>query len=626
MIRDPIRRLRLRLITWIVTPGVLLTALLGCLTYIRTQDMILERLESEQSKLAAVLTAQINGDDMVRLAAGGDAGLYERYMAMASGFAADTGAALVYGVVADGTGNPRIAFVYPAVMMPGAEYAIPPGTFADAITSALGGVPAASEIYADELGEWKSAIHPLRDGSGKVVGFAGIDYDVTAVTRVLREALWTAAGFTLASVAIWVAVALLLSNVLSRPLRQAAATLRRLGEGDLRIDPDAARRPRNEVDEMLDISRLQQEIRQLIEGVTLSTEAVLGAAAAMRESAGQSTRHAELTVRAVEEVRANGGTLSLTSTEARQSVEQMEVTIQQIASGSGQTAGEVAQAARLLDEVRAEIEQVAATVVAMAEGSAHATATAREGVTVVEQTLDGIGRIRTAVAQAMAKIRDLEQLSAQIGQITQAITEIAEQTNLLALNAAIEAARAGEHGRGFAVVAEEVRRLAERSAASTREIADLITNIQGRTAEAVQAMETGNAEVERGGQMAADTGRALSAIIQTVDGSARDVQRVADAMARIRQDAQRVTETFQSVAAVAEENSAASEEMAAGTAQMLEAIARVAEIVQANAQAVDGLGEAVEQQSASAASLSGSAAALEQVAQDLGAQVKRFQL
>jgi len=623
--RNPIRRLRLRMITWLVTPGVLLTALLGYLVYAQQKAAILERLEIEQSKLAAILTAGIDGDAMLKLAHG-DPGSYQSYMQMAERFAANTEASLVYAVISESAEQQKIAFVYPDVLKPGDPYSAPPGTFQEAIARTLAGEPATTDIYTDELGVWKSGVHPLKDRAGKVIGFAGIDYDVASVTALLNRAALNIGLVTLASAVVWILVALLLSNVISRPLLQAAATLRRLGEGDLRIDLAQASRSRNEVDELLDLSRLQQGIRRLIEGVTGSTQSVLAASAAMKESAGQSTHQADLTVQAVDEVRANGAVLSQTSVEVRQSVEQMQATIRQIATGSEQTASEVHQAARLLDAIRGEIERVATTVTAMAEGSSSATETAREGVTVVEQTVAGIERIRTAVGQAVTRIRDLEQLSAQVGQITQAITEIAEQTNMLALNAAIEAARAGEHGRGFAVVAEEVRRLAERSASSTREIAELIGNIQGRTAEAVKAMETGNAEVERGGQMAADTGRALTAIIQTVESSASDVQRVADAMSRIRTDTRRVSETFQSVAAVAEENSSASEEMAASTEQMFQGIGKVAEIAVRNAAAVEGLSHAVEHQSSSAAGLAGSAVGLERVAQDLGTQVKQFQL
>jgi methyl-accepting chemotaxis protein len=191
---------------------------------------------------------------------------------------------------------------------------------------------------------------------------------------------------------------------------------------------------------------------------------------------------------------------------------------------SNETVSETQEAASQIITVSTAAEEMAATSFEVAQSAQQvvdsaniATERVHEGQSVVETTISNMATIADTVKKSAVTIRSLGHRSDEIGNIISTIDDIADQTNLLALNAAIEAARAGEQGRGFAVVADEVRRLAERTTAATKEIATMIKAIQHETQEAVTSMEDGVEKVERGTEEARKSGEALQAILDQIN-------------------------------------------------------------------------------------------------------------
>jgi len=208
----------------------------------------------------------------------------------------------------------------------------------------------------------------------------------------------------------------------------------------------------------------------------------------------------------------------------------------QISSSAEEMAAGAEEQSAQSHEVATAIEQMTQTVVETSQNANLAAQItndsvqiANEGGQVVANTVKGINKISEVVNEAATNIKALGDNSQKIGEIVQVIDDIADQTNLLALNAAIEAARAGEQGRGFAVVADEVRKLAERTTKATKEIAEMIKQIQKDTLDAVNSMDAGTQQVEKGSELAFQSGESLNKIIEGINKTLDIVNQVAAA-------------------------------------------------------------------------------------------------
>ncbi len=200
------------------------------------------------------------------------------------------------------------------------------------------------------------------------------------------------------------------------------------------------------------------------------------------------------------------------STRVASAAMEIQAASEQLAQGSLKQASEIVNTTSAVQEMAANIESVSNNANAANDAASRARNAADEGSQAVTQVIEGMQRIRENVQVGAKKIKRLGERSMEISSIVSTISDISGQTDMLALNAAIEAARAGEHGRGFTVVAEEVRKLAERTGAATKEIEKLIAGIQAETNESVSSMEKQTSEVETEVKVVLGAGASLGRI------------------------------------------------------------------------------------------------------------------
>ena len=282
----------------------------------------------------------------------------------------------------------------------------------------------------------------------------------------------------------------------------------------------------------------------------------------------------------------NAQTVAASSEELTASADQSSQVVQNIAQAINEVAEHNSKQTAAVNTTSAAVQQISASIQQMSSNAdiadtnaAKASDIANEGGRSIEIAIKQMRKIDEVVQTSADVVNELGEQSKEIGQIVENVSAIAAQTNLLALNAAIEAARAGEHGRGFAVVAEEVRKLAEESLSAADKINIMITAIQAKTVDAVNAMKSGSEEVIKGTEVIKNSGTAFDKVMEINTEVAAQVKEIArttaeaskaatDIIANVQtvdDAAKKISDQTQTVSAATEEQSASTEEIASSS-------------------------------------------------------------
>jgi methyl-accepting chemotaxis protein len=393
----------------------------------------------------------------------------------------------------------------------------------------------------------------------------------TAEVASAISALTTITAVTIVVVLVVAAVFIIwLSRRISKPIQDLEKVANRIAGGDITTvklgittDDEIGRLGQS-------FEKMSDNLRQLIQQILQVTDQVASAS---------------------EELTAN-------SEQSAQAANQVAISTTQTALGADQQSIAIAKTKELVDQITVRAHQEEVNTKKAVEITQQAVEAATEGNKAVNKAIEQMNMIQNTVDDSANVIAELGERSKEIGKIVETISNIAGQTNLLALNAAIEAARAGEYGRGFAVVAEEVRKLAENSQESTKQIALLIGEVQAKTDTAVKTMTTGTAEVKKGTAVVDNAGAAFQNIMIAV----------------------------QAVVDIAKGASDGLEQLAASSGHVLTAVKEIDLVSHEISSQAQNISAATEQQSASVEEISSSSRALANLAEKLQNTVQKFKV
>ena len=333
------------------------------------------------------------------------------------------------------------------------------------------------------------------------------------------------------------------TQALQEKVRERHLLADRQAAQELEISNEREQNLRQQQDEAHEQARVVSIIGRALEDLAQGNLTIrcgdLGAGyAGLRNNFNEALSHLEA---AMGRVNAKGNDIGLSKEEIRRA--------------SNELSQRTERQAASLEETSAALDELTVAVRQTAEGADEASKR-------VHAVSTEASRSDAVVAQAIEAMSGIEKSSAEIGKIIGVIDEIAFQTNLLALNAGVEAARAGESGKGFAVVAQEVRELAQRSAAAAKEIKDQIARSSG--------------QVDQGVRLVGEAGEALKRISDQIKAANEIVSKIAHSASEqdttlrsISSSMNQLDAATQQNAAMAEETTASAETLAADTEDLL---------------------------------------------------------
>lgn len=388
-----------------------------------------------------------------------------------------------------------------------------------------------SKVHSDSNGTWLSVFYPYSDKDGNVIAYLGMDVNASLISSGQQSLLLN----TSIALLITVIVTLLLQYWTTKrtfaPVKEIIGAMDQLSQGDfsvrLKTGNDELGQVSVKFNEMImNINNMIAMIKEVSEKLANQSKDLFSNTEVSHESALAITNN-------IEEI-------------------SQKINIQSIAISEGVTS---------LEEISSGVHTIASSTSEVSDASLRMRSESEQGGKNVAAVIMQMDEIHKSVTQSVVSIEQLKHRSSEIEGIVRVITEIANQTHLLSLNASIEAARAGEHGQGFAVVASEVKKLAEQSGNSAKEITALVQHIQSETLHAVDVIKEGQKSVEVGIDVVHDTGQLFGNILNVTESVTSQIQEVSAATEQMVAETEQVTSAIKQLSKLADRNAVLASEI-----------------------------------------------------------------
>ncbi|MBP8620154.1 MAG: methyl-accepting chemotaxis protein [Firmicutes bacterium] len=462
-------------------------------------------------------------------------------------------------------------------------------------------------------------------GAGTVLTLGNQEYgliiEVDESEALARAAVLQKSTLIMCSVMVVAAIAVTVgfSRTLVNPIVDVVSTVKNVAQGEGDLTKRLEVKSKDEMAELAQwFNKFLDYIAGIIKNITLTSDQLAATSQELSATSEESTSIAAQIAETAEQLASGAAEQSSIAANTAVSAEKLSSTVEVVAQGTQSQYGAVDTIAVVISEsnrIFGEVVQVLESVSKVAQENTMAAKRATESIQVLSTSM---ANIQGANESAAIQVSELSNLSQSIRQIVGVIDDIASQTNLLALNAAIEAARAGEHGRGFAVVADEVRKLAERSLAETKNISELINKVATSIDRTVSSIEQSTQEIDVGSMVAQDAGNVLSEIERAATGTQEEIVRLTDSFERLKTASAQTETAVNDIAVYANENLAGVEEMAMTAEEVKRLVENVAAVSEESAAAIEEVAASIKEMAAAADQVSASA-------QDLAAQAELLQ-